>query len=286
MLRSHGALGLCLALLSGLAAAGVAPPPAHAQDAAREPTEAELEEARHSFEVASAAFDQGDYETAAAEFRAAHELLGHPDLLFNVYLAEERAGRHAEAMAALEGYLAGATLAADQRAMLERRLARLRERVARMQAGAPEPTAAEADEGDAAHDAPIALAAPVARERGAAEPSPLVETGPPTAAIVTLVAAGVLALSFGGLAIASEVEDQSLASSCGRDAGRWCSAERVSTLEALNVAADASWIGAAALGALGVVLLFALPPERAPASARLVPWIGPAGAGLAAGARF
>ncbi|UJR82498.1 hypothetical protein [Sandaracinus amylolyticus] len=199
-----------------------------------------------------------------------------------MYLAEERAGRPREALEALEQYVARATISDEQRALLEQRLARLRERVARMEAGTQPPIDYERE---SAGDVPIALDAPATSTPRTAPPEPVV-TGPPTAAIAMLVTGGVLLVAFGGLAIASELEDQSLASSCGRDAGRWCSADRVSTLEALNVAADASWIAAAVVGALGITFLFALPPERSTPQIALAPWMSPEGAGITAGARF
>src|SRR5688572_17316087 len=79
-----------------------APPETEVPDAASaEPTAAQLAEAQHSFELATAAYEGGDYETAAEEFRVAYEITRHPELLFNVYLAEERAGRPTEAAEAL-----------------------------------------------------------------------------------------------------------------------------------------------------------------------------------------
>ncbi|AKF04895.1 hypothetical protein DB32_002044 [Sandaracinus amylolyticus] len=276
-MRTHAALGLAVALSMVSASASAQEEAAPA----REPTDAEIAEARHSFEVASTAFDQGDYETAASEFRAAYALLGDPDLLFNVYLAEERAGRPREALEALEQHVARATMTAEQRALMEQRIVRLRERVARMDAGT-QPQIDDARE--SAGDVPLALDAQPATPR--TPPPEPIETRPPAAAIAMLVTGGVLLLAFGGLAIASELEDQSLASSCGRDAGRFCSAERVSTLEALNVAADASWIAAAVAGALGITFLFAFPPERSAPQVAVAPWMSPEGAGIAAGARF
>jgi hypothetical protein len=53
-------------------------------DARAQPSPAQLAEARQRFEVGVQAFDGGDYETAAAEFRRAWELTQHPDLLYNI----------------------------------------------------------------------------------------------------------------------------------------------------------------------------------------------------------
>src|SRR5690349_185663 len=96
-------------LLAPLLAWSIASP-ARAQDAAHTPTDAELVEARHSFDVATSAFQAGDYETAATEFRAALALSGAADLEFNVYLSEERAGNLDAAAQALDRYLQRATV--------------------------------------------------------------------------------------------------------------------------------------------------------------------------------
>jgi hypothetical protein len=258
-------------VLAALLVSLLAPVPAHAQQAT---TDAALAEARHSFEIGTQAFDDGDYETAATEFRAAYDLTRAPDLLFNVYLAEERAGRLVEAEAALTQYLAEGTIEAEQRTLLERRSERLQARIA-----SRTPAPVEEDRAE------TLLASPIAPVAAAPPPAaPVVDTSPPIAGIAILVAAGVLALSFGVFVALSEVEDQRLAGSCGRDAGRTCTASDVQTLQAFDIVSDVSWIGAAALAATGTVLMLALPPERRErASAQIAPWISPIGGGLVVG---
>nr|MDQ3036305.1 hypothetical protein [Myxococcota bacterium] len=160
--RALAPLSILCTLLLSLAIAH--PATARAQTAptpepTAEPTEAELDEARHSFELARRAFDAGDYETAADEFRAAYELMRHPDLLFNLYLAEERRGQHVAAEAALTSYLRDATVAPEQRALLERRLVRLRARIERARTGAADSEPAAAEEDLMLRD-PIALGEP------------------------------------------------------------------------------------------------------------------------------
>lgn len=302
-LRSIAACPLALAT-SLAAAVALAPLAARAQDAsvadgaeAPAPTEAELADARHSFEVATEAFDRGDYETAAEEFRAAYERLRHPDLLFNLYLAEERVGRHAEAADALARYLADATIDdAAQRALLEQRLARLRVRVERTRAG----EAVEPAHSETSGDAPIEMAAWLAlasRAGGgpgpAAPPPPEPSTAMRDAGIGLLIAGGVLAASFGVFAALSEVEDQRLASSCGRDAGMFCRDDELGALLAYDVVADVSWIAAALSASIGLVLVLAAPSapssegsERSLASVRLVPFASPGSAGVTLGARL
>lgn len=248
------------------------------------PTEAEMAEARHAFEVASAAFENGDYETASTEFRTAYELSRHPTLLYNVYLAEERAGRPGEAAMMLERYLELGDAQADERAVLERRLERLRTRAA-SRAPVVDPTESEADRA-------ALLVAPTDVDGTAWRVVERPPGGPPVAGVALLVTGGVLLVGFAVLAPLSEVEDQRLAGSCGRAVGRFCTAEETSTLLALDVAADVAWIAGAATAVVGLVLLFALPPERGEAAPiALAPWLVPTAgggalAGLTASGRF
>jgi tetratricopeptide (TPR) repeat protein len=83
--------------------------------------------ARAHFEVGSERFDAGDYPAAAAEFRAAYELSGRPELLFNLYIAHERLGDLGPAAEYLERYLDEGT-PAERETALRTRLANLRER--------------------------------------------------------------------------------------------------------------------------------------------------------------
>jgi hypothetical protein len=112
-------------------------------------------------------------------------------------------------------------------------------------------------------------------------------TGPSWIAVGTLVGAGVLLANFAVFAAASSVESGSLAGSCGASVGRFCTDAQVSALAAENLVADISWIGAAAVGAAGLIFLFVLPPERGPLPAAAVaPMFGPGPGGLVVGGRF
>lgn len=255
---------------AGAAEPSEAPPP---------PSEAELADARHAFEVAAAAFENGDYETAATEFRTAYELSRHAALLYNVYLAEERAGRPGEAAVMLERYLESELPTPEERTVLERRLERLRTRAA-SRAPVVDPTESDADRA-------ALIVAPTDARTGETWVLPPEPGGPPIPGIALLVTGGVLLAAFAVLAPLSEVEDQNLAARCGRSAGRTCTGDDVATLTALNVAADVSWIAGAATAAVGIVLLFALPPEPGERSTvALLPTLGPGHAGLSLGGRF
>jgi len=251
--------------------------PAAAQD--RDP-----EQARVHFEAGTSAFAEGDYTLAIHEFQAAYAITEHPDLLFNIYSAAERAGMLVEAEQALAQYLELGRPGRERRS-LTRRLARLRVRVAEERSRAESVEApAPAIEVAAAETAEEAPAEPA--EEPSAEPV-VASTAPAAdraftmhpAAIGTLVGAGVLFASFGAFAVLSEVEDQSLAGRCRGEAGGQCGPEQVRTLEALNLVADVSWIAGAAAAATGVVLAFVLPADEAGVSLAVLPWASPDGAG-------
>lgn len=254
--------------------------PVAAQD--RTYSDAELAEARHSFDVATHAFETGDYETAVSEFRAALELSGAADLYFNIYLSEERAGNLAPAAEALDQYLSHGTLDDEQRGLLTGRLARLRARIA---SHTPAPAA---EEPQVLLSSPIAQIAPAAAEpeatpRDDASPPVRVSESTPVAPFALFGVAGALLVSFGVFGGLSLAENDRLTSACGHG----CSSAQVATLNTYDIVADVSWIGAAVVGVTGLVLLFVLPPERheEPALA-LAPWFTPSGAGIAAGGSF
>jgi hypothetical protein len=236
------------------------------------------EEARRHFDIGTQAFDTGDYDRAVAEFQASYELTHHPDLLFNIYSAAERAGHREPAADALERFLAEGAVEPDRRPALEQRLARLRERIA--QDAQTEPV----DAPDVAPEpGPQREGAPTNTLEAHPEPEPASPSGPHPAAIGTLIAAGVLAASFGVFAGLSEAEDGSLSSTCGRS----CTDAQVSTLRAYDIVADVSWITAAAAGVTGLVLLFVLPPDGASSNdVALAPWAAPGSAGVVATGKF
>ena len=110
----------------------------------------------------------------------------------------------------------------------------------------------------------------------------VVSTSPPALAIATIVVAGALAVSFGVFAGLGFAENERLTGACGHG----CLSSQVQTLNTYDIVADASWIGAAALGVAGIVMLFALPPDthEEPPRVAVLPWAAPGGAGIAIGA--
>ncbi|MCB9598253.1 MAG: hypothetical protein H6719_36405 [Sandaracinaceae bacterium] len=257
--------------------------------------------ARDHFDRGTLAFERGDYADASAEFRAAYELTHHADLLYNIYTAQERNGELAEAAAALEGYLRDGDPDEARREALELRLERLQLRLEQERLQAAEQEAAtrrEREEADAQLEAERA-------ERAAAEERADSERGERLAQVAArhqtsdaLVVTGVVVLVAGGLGLGgfgvfaglSESEDASLASRCGRDAGRVCRAADTTDLETFNTGADVSLVVGASLAVIGgAVILIGeslRPSDANEATARVWPALGPGYAGVAAGGRW
>jgi hypothetical protein len=94
--------------------------------------------AAESFQQAEAAFRRREFAAAAASFEQAAEFETHPAALVNAAEAWELAGDLPHAAAACDGVLALPDVAAEFRADAERRLARLRPRIATLELnGAP-----------------------------------------------------------------------------------------------------------------------------------------------------
>ncbi len=260
---------------------------------------ADRETARAHFDRGTLAFERGDYGDAATEFRAAYALTHHPDLLYNIYTAQERNGELEEAATALEGYLTDGEPDAARREALELRLERLRLRIEQERLQAAEREAAALREREAAERE---LAAEQS-EREAAEARADDErdrrmahlrAGHATSDaldVTGVVAMGVGALglvSFGVFAGLSASEDAALASSCGRDAGRICRPDAVEDLATYNTGADASLAAGAGLVVVGAALVLvgeSLRPSE-PGDVAVAPIVGPGVAGVIAGGAF
>jgi tetratricopeptide (TPR) repeat protein len=188
--------------------------------------------AQAHFHSATAYYEEGDYEHAATEFRAAYAASPHAELLYNIYLCEERLAHLGPAIEALEHYLASdATI--ENRPALELRLGHLRERQAQ--------GATTIEETDVAPSTPPP------------EPPVPASSGPHPLAIAGFTIAGVGLLSFaifGGLTLS---EDARLRGSCGHA----CSESDTSLIGTTGIVADVSAgvaLAGAVLGVIGLVL--------------------------------
>jgi tetratricopeptide (TPR) repeat protein len=208
--------------------------------------------ARQHFQSATAYFETGDYESALREFRASYAQSPRPQLLYNIFLCQERLGELDGAIESLRGYLASDDV--ENRDVLEQRLRHLEERRTRAEAGPEEP------EGPA----PSAPAA----DGGA---------GPPGWAIASLVVAGVGLIGFGVAGAIVLSEDGSL-SACKPS----CAAGDVGTIEAAGIIADVSAGVALVAAAVGIIgLLLGAGSDDDASTAASIEWRG-----LGVGGRF
>jgi tetratricopeptide (TPR) repeat protein len=249
----------------------VAPSLASAQQPSSPPKDAQQtgqgdERARTHFESGQNHYEAGAYEAAIREFEAAYDLSGKTGLLYNLYLAHERAGNLERAEQYLGQYLDQGELGQDRRQMLEQRLQNLRQRI-------------ESEQGPAAQ----------APSQPAPARKPTSETaGLPASATASFVLAGVGIATFAVFAGLSEAEDQSLADDCGVDALKVCSDDDVSKLRAYNITADVG-LGVGLAAAASGVLFWLLDRGEESESAQdmaVAPWLGPTRAGASAQVRF
>lgn len=235
------------------------------------------ERARLHFRSGAAYYDAGEYEDALREFQSAFELSQRPALYYNLYLCEQAIGSLEAAAEHLEHYLAEVP-EAENRTLLEQRLASLRHRIERRAAGEADP-GGERDDGRPI-DAPIE--ANETPTTGTSAPPPASEPGlnVPAVAAFSVAAVGLLgAVIFGPLTLA---EDSSLAGSpCA--ASRTCDTGNLTTYALLT---DISF-GVAAAGAVTGLLLALLyePASDTPSTAglTLAPFASSTGFGLVVG---
>ncbi|MBX3247069.1 MAG: hypothetical protein KF901_07805 [Myxococcales bacterium] len=100
---------LALGVVGSISVAAQPPPPddlgQEPAAAASEPTDARDERARSLFIAGAAAYEDGRFEVALANFQAAYELSERPGLLYNVALSHDRLRHDDEALAAYRAYL-------------------------------------------------------------------------------------------------------------------------------------------------------------------------------------
>jgi tetratricopeptide (TPR) repeat protein len=239
-------------VLTALAIA--APVTAHAQ-------ESDEDRARLHYETAVSYFEQARYSDAAREFLEAYRLSDRSHLLKNVATALEQAGEHAEAVGALEAYLAREPDAADRRT-IEERIAQLR---GRAESGPPAETPDDTTE----------VRPATSDDEGMSVVPGLAVLGGSAAVAVVALVTGLVAHSA-----YSDLEDM-----CPGDA---CPAESQSDIDSGETMAVVSTVltGVALAGGIvgGVLLILSATgsdAEEAPAAARLLgPGPGDAGASL------
>ena len=104
---------------------------------AQQPSDETMAQARVRFEEATQLFERGDYESALAEFEAAHTILeGHPrrySMLYNMGLCQEQLFRYDEALVSYRGYLDGGGANDEHAGAARQAIANLEPRLATLQ---------------------------------------------------------------------------------------------------------------------------------------------------------
>ncbi len=275
--------------LAALVALGIAAstPSALAQNGPKPDRAASEQRAKDLFAKGDTAYAEGRYEEALAAFQEAYTLSGRPQLLFNVSNALERLGRYADAVDALEKYLASGK--AKDRDVVQKRLANLKKRVEEQKketdrlAKEEEERRAKADaerkkpDGDSTPQAPPPLPPPPDK------PTPV--------APIILLAAGGAALVTGGvfgvltLAARSDVskgcKDAPGGHLCGSDVGSAIDREKT-----FGLVTDITLASGIVLAGVGVFLLLSGGGKEASARAQAIvngpvrATAGPGGGGL------
>jgi hypothetical protein len=248
-------------LLSAALMASVAERPAFAQPQV-EPTTND-ERAHALFRVGDAAYSEGRYEDALRAFSEAYQLSGRPQLLFNLANCHEHLGRNAEAIDALEKYLATANV--KDRDPVEGRIVRLKRLEARGEAADPrnerEPRGEE-----------IREAAPVTQSLPTAASSTGVMTDKPSSSVVPWVLVGggaalVLTGSVFGI-LTLDARSDAKAGCSDSPAGHVCDEGARSALDrekTFGLVADIGIASGLLLGGIGTYLLVTDKPKPPPA---------------------
>ncbi len=241
--------------------------------------------ARELFQKGDAAYAEGRYEEAHAAFQEAYDLSGRPQLLFNISNALERLGRYADAVEALEKYLASGK--AKDREVVQKRLANLKKRV-EDQKKAEERAREEGDKRRTAEkDAHGSEHAPPPADK--VEPAQPVTPPPPPEKPtrvfpIVLLGAGGAALATAGVFGALTLAARSDVDAACRPAapGRLCTADAGSAIDrdkTFGLVTDIALVSGVVLGAAGAYLLLAGDDEKPRARAVRVE-ARPAGAGV------
>ena len=257
------------ALVLGIPALATAQPHDRSSTHDGEVSAAEDLRAQASFRAATAYYEAGDYENALRDFQTAYDLSRRPELLWNLYMCQERLGQFEQAAGSLESFIdAGAP--GYPLTQVQARLENLRQRIARHQGGESDGAiAAEEPDGEAVPETSPA-------------PSPSVDTTP-VLAIVGFSFAGLGLIgfaTFGGLTLS---EDAALGAECGTH----CTPARASTLDTYALIADISAAVSLVGAIVGVIGIFVAPSgSSSTATARVTPSVGPTSFGLSLAGSF
>ncbi|MBX3220116.1 MAG: tetratricopeptide repeat protein [Labilithrix sp.] len=214
--------------------------------------------ARELFEKGDAAYAEGRYEEAYASFLEAYELSGRPQLLFNVSNALERLGKYAEAVEALEKYLASGK--AKDKDVVQKRLANLRKRVDE-QHKAEERAREEEEKRRAAEKANEPAKSEDATPAPPKPPEPPPEKPTRILPIVLLGAGGAAFAAAGVFGVLTLSARSDVEAGCKvAPAGRLCSADAQSAIDrdkTFGLVTDIALVSGVVLGGVGLYFLIA-----------------------------
>lgn len=246
--------------------------------------EANLKRAEELFLNGRQLFKEGSYEAAILAFQESYDLSKLPDILYNIGNSYEKLGDFANARKYLDQYRAFAP--EKERENLGRRIQNLDQRLREQEEKARaerERQALEAKQPEPVAPPPVTPSEP--------QPTPRKDrVFGPAAGVLTGVAAVGLGLGIGFGVSAQSQRNEALKHCAGFDGGTVCNVDAQQALDAQKsraLGADISFAiaGAAAIALIAVVVVKAT-RKKSEQQARLAPWGGPRGAGLALGFKF
>lgn len=288
---------LLLMILVALAVQGVGPV-VHAKPSQEPASDKQLREAKRIWNQAYLAYQQGEYEEAIVKWLRSYELSGKALIFENIANAYERLGDLDRARDYLGRWRKEAP--SKDHAKLDRRLENLDSRI-KAQAAKPSEPDPKTDPETPAEPQPSTGTTPTGTGTpGDSGQAPDIEEEQPGSsnAIIAWTVTGVgLAAVVAGvvLDVVAATGRPDADEACGEDGGTTlCRAALREDIEASNdlaIAGDITWIAGGVVAVTGIVLLLTIgtddtSDDESATGARVVPLIGPTGAGLSVTTTF
>ena len=242
--------------------------------------------AKELYQNGAILYEEGRYEDAIEAWLEAHRISEKPLLLFNIANAQERIGQWRDALETLNRYRAFAP--ADERGVLDRRMANIERRLREQDSVDAENRRVEEDAAQREEETRAAEAARAEQEDAEAATRASARGGGPLRGLgVGLLVGGLAGAGVGGgLGGMALSKRQEIEAQCKDAAGvRFCP-QTIAPLEAeeaqLSLAGDIALIAGGAVAATGLVLVIVDAVSPSPSAVRLVPTPG----GVALAGRF
>ncbi|WAS92915.1 tetratricopeptide repeat protein [Nannocystis punicea] len=248
--------------------------------------DAKLKRAEELFLNGRQLFKEGSYEAAILAFQESYELSRLPEILYNIGNSYEKLGDFANARKYLDQYRAFAP--EKERELLGRRIQNLDQRLREQEDKARAEREKQEQEAKQPEPGPV-VPPPVTEPEPAPKPKKDRVFGPVAGALTGVAAVGLgLGIGFG---VSAQGQRNKALEHCNESGGRtFCDVDAQPFLDAQKsraLGADISFAlaGAAAIAVIAIVAVKASRKKKEQ-TARLTPWGGPRGAGLALGFRF